>query len=297
MNSIEGGDNQMQQSNGKIRIGRIDYTNVWPIFFYLPYDQLDPRLEFIQQVPTQLNRGMASGEIDMGPISAFAYAAAYPDYLLYPNLSVSALGKVNSILLFHKKPLEEIANGRIKLPTTSASSVNLLKIILQKFYGGSPDYAYEEPSLEQMMRDADGALLIGDDAIRASWTSHPYLVTDLGEKWYELTGLWMSFAVWAIRKDTSRRYPETVSLLFDAFLRSKEQGMREPEAMVREAQRTIGGTEEYWSNYFRQLTYDFGPDQWKGLTTYYKYAKELGLLEREVSVELWTDKTAAQVNE
>ena len=73
----------------------------------------------------------------MGPISSFAYGESFEDYMLYPDLSVSAYGEVNSILLFHEKPLREIANGHIMLPTTSATSVNLLKIILEKFYNGS----------------------------------------------------------------------------------------------------------------------------------------------------------------
>jgi chorismate dehydratase len=122
----------MNNQDNRIRIGRINYTNVWPIYYYFP--DLVPKDEFeiIHQVPTGLNKAMAAGEVDMGPISSFAYGESFEQYMLYPDLSVSAFGTVNSLLLFHKKPLSELANGSIMLPTTSATTVNLLKIILQR---------------------------------------------------------------------------------------------------------------------------------------------------------------------
>lgn len=287
----------MKPQRRPIRVGQIKYTNVWPVFFYLPLEDLEGRVELINQVPAELNRAMAAGEVDMGPISSFAYGKAYPNYLLYPDLSVSAYGKVGSILLFHKEPLERIVNGRIALPTTSASSVNLLKIIIHKFYGGRPSYTYMAPSLADMMQERDAALLIGDDAIRASWSNRDYLVTDLGEEWQRWTGEWMSFAVWAIRKDTARRYREEVAALFRAFVWSKQQSIKRPEPLIRDVLERIGGTEQYWRRYFGGLCYDFGPQQRKGLETYFRYARELGLIDKDVTIELWSDKTVAQVNE
>ncbi|MCC2684662.1 MAG: transporter substrate-binding protein [Paenibacillaceae bacterium] len=280
-----------------LRIGKIKYTNVWPIFYYLPDKAEDGSYELIHQVPSLLNRAMAAGEVDMGPISSFAYAEAYPNYVLYPDLSVSALGKVKSILLFHRKPLKEIRNGLIALPSTSASSSNLLRIIMSCFYDGQPVYSVEEPNLERMMEGKDAALLIGDDAIRGGWNNNKYLVTDLGEQWYKFTGMWMSFAVWAIRKDTLLRYADELDLLFHNFLSSKRRSLQEPGAMIAEAIARVGGDERYWREYFGNLSYDFGPMQHEGLETYFRYAKQLGLLKQDVKIELWSHNTAVKVNE
>ncbi len=85
-----------------IRIGKINYTNVWPIYHFFPHERFGSSLEWIEQVPTGLNRAMMNGEVDMGAFSSFAYAQNYERYELFPNLSVSALGSVHSILLFHK---------------------------------------------------------------------------------------------------------------------------------------------------------------------------------------------------
>jgi chorismate dehydratase len=287
----------MKRHSRPLKIGKIKYTNVWPIFYYLPDTAEDGLYELIQQVPSQLNKAMAAGEIDMGPISSFAYAEAYPNYVLYPDLSVSAMGKVKSILLFHRKPLRDIRNGRIALPSTSASSTNLLRIIMSCFYDGQPIYSVEEPDLERMMEGKDAALLIGDDAIRAGWSNKKYLVTDLGEQWYKFTGMWMSFAVWAIRKDTLHRYADELDLLFRDFLSSKMRSLREPGEMIAEAMARVGGIERYWRQYFGNLCYDFGPLQHEGLETYFRYAKQLGLLEKDVNIELWAHNTAIKVNE
>lgn len=281
----------MTEANKLIRIGRINYTNVWPIFHEFPHERFTGQIEMIETVPSALNRAMRLGEIDMGAISSFAYGESFSEYELFPDLSVSAKEKVNSILLFHRQPLEELGNAKIALPTTSATSINLLKIIMTKFYGGSPDYEYATPSLKDMMEHKDAALLIGDDAIRASWSDHPYQVTDLGELWRQWTGYGMTFAVWAVRKDTVDRYPETIAAIHSALMESKSKGTTDLSSIISLATETVGGTPDYWRNYFAHLNHDFGEAEQQGLRLYFRYAKELGLLAQDVPLQFWTDKT------
>lgn len=280
-----------------IRIGRIDFTNVWPLFYYFPFSAFEGEVEVLQQVPTGLNRAMKQGEIDIGPISSFAYGDNFEEYMLFPDMSVSSYHQVNSILLFHRKPLEQLGNATISLPTTSATSVNLLKIILRKFYGHEPNYVYAAPELETMMSTTDAALLIGDHAIRAHWQDNGYMVTDLGEEWTRLTGQWMSFAVCAIRKQTVQEQPEQVRRIYEAFLESKRKSTDDMTALVQDAQRLIGGTIAYWEHYFSNLCYEFGPKQWAGLQMYYDYAAELGFLSRKVPLQIWNDNSVVRVTE
>jgi chorismate dehydratase len=283
--------------NQPIRIGRINFANVWPLFYKFPHEEFKGELQFISQVPTSLNKAMAQGEIDMGPISSFAYGENFEQYVLFPNMSVSAFGAVQSILLFHQQPIPSLGQGTIALPTTSATSVNLLKILLTKFNGIRPRYSYEAPALYKMMEHADAALLIGDDAIRAQWANPPYKVTDLGEMWRRATGHWMSFAVWAVRKQIIQERPELVERIYQAFLYSKQQSLNDILPMVKDAEALLGGTAAYWKRYFTQLQYDFGPLQQKGLQMYYDYAWELGLLTHKVPLQIWNDKSAIQVKE
>nr|WP_315971332.1 menaquinone biosynthesis protein [Paenibacillus sp. N3.4] len=172
-----------------------------------------------------------------------------------------------------------------------------MKIILEKFYGGKPTYEYSQPDLALMMEKADGALLIGDDAIKENWRNTKYMVTDLGQEWAKWTGQWMSFAVWAIRKETTTKYPELVATVFDAFLKSKVRAHQHPDELIQKAQMTVGGVREYWRHYFHTLCYDFGTEQWDGLTLYYKYCYELGFLPKPATIGLWSDNKVVQVTE
>lgn len=280
-----------------IRIGEINYTNVWPVFYHFNPEKLKIDVETTLQVPAELNRAMLEGEIDLGPISSFAYGASCDKYYLFPDLSVSALGPVKSILLFLKKPLEEVLHGTIALTNTSATSVNLLKIIIEKFYGGKPTYIVMDPSLPEMMEQADAALLIGDHAIRADWSNRDYEVMDLGERWNHFTGEWMTFAVWAISRTSSEQHPVEIRKIVDAFHDSKQRTLMNREPIVQKACTEIGGTPSYWRGYFSGLCHDFGQAQQNGLKLYFQYCKELGLIENTVEICIWSDNTVAQVKE
>jgi len=267
-----------------IKLGRISYTNTWPIFHHFDPAELPFQTEMHPDMPATLNRKLKAGEIDMSAISSYAYGISSDSYYFLPNLSVSSFGRVQSILLFMKSPLEQIIHGKIALTTTSATSVNLLKIIMEKFYGGKPTYEDAEPSLEAMLENADAALLIGDHAIRASWTNHGYHVLDLGEVWNVWTGHWMTYALWAVHKETAHRYPEAVQRIYEDLLDSKDKSSRSLEPIVSKAMSQIGGTSQYWHNYFHTLCHDFGPEQKAGLQLYFQYARELGLMPGEIEL-------------
>lgn len=270
-----------------IRIGQIEFTNVWPVFHFFPEMLRGTRIEMVHQVPTGLNKDMAAGSIDIGAISSFAYAENFADYLLYPHLSVSTYGKVGSILLFHRKPLQELKHATIALPTTSATSVNLLKIVMRRFYDGDPEYCSMQPDIRAMMAEADAALLIGDDAIRAAWMNPPFHVTDLGELWKKHTGCWMVYAVWAIRRETAERRGPEAARIHEAFLNSKARGQLHAHLYADAALHKIGGTLSFWKRYFNGLNHDLGPEQVRGLSLYYQYAYEAGLLDERVPIQLW----------
>jgi chorismate dehydratase len=251
-------------------------------------------MEMVPQVPTQLNQSMLEGQIDIGPVSSFAYGLHPDRYMLYPNLSVSSLGEVGSIFLFLKKPIDQVKFGRVALPSTSASSVALLRVLLEKFYEGQPTYETFPPQLDHMLETHDAALLIGDDALQAK-RDYPQLeVLDLGEEWYRWTGAWMTFAVWAIQKEIVQHQPELVEKCYESFLWSKQQGQHRLHEVIDMTVKQFGGTASYWKHYFTTLNYDFGSEHVRGLELFYDYAFEIGLLPQPTKVELWSPRQPVQ---
>lgn len=270
-----------------LRIGQILYTNVLPVYYYFEQAKFEDRIEFIRQVPAQLNLAMAKGEIDMGPISSFSYAEHASRYVALADLSVSAKGKVGSLFLFSKKPIEQLNGAKIALTNTSATTVNLLKIILHKFYEYEIAYVTQEPNLAQMLQDADAALLIGDDAIAAKRAAKDLHVYDLGELWHKFTGYSMTFAIWALRRAVIDEYYDLIAEVHASFLTSKEKTKANPGPLVDYVCAHFGGTKEEWTHYFAGLQHDFGEVQRVGLEYYYRCAAELGLLAAPATVELW----------
>lgn len=285
------------RENDDILIGKIKYTNVWPVFHHFDAKGLSRPVTMVTDVPSALNRRMLGGSLDLSPVSSFAFGYGAENLVLLPELSVSSDGPVNSILLFSRKPPEEIRNGVIALTNTSATSINLLKIIMEKAYEGRPTYWESEPVLDLMMERSDAALLIGDHAIQASWRDHGYIVTDLGEVWKQWTGYGMTFAVWAVQRAFADSHPDFLSEVLGAFEASKRLSLRDLAPLVDKARDEIGGSREYWEHYFRNLCYDFSEQRQKGLALYFTYAHEMGLLPKEVRMDIWSENKLTRVKE
>ncbi len=90
-----------------IRLGRISYVNMAPVFY-----RLDADVEEVTGVPTELNRLLLAGEIDLAPISSIEYARNADRLRLLPRLCVSSEGAVDSIQLVSRHAARAGALGR-----------------------------------------------------------------------------------------------------------------------------------------------------------------------------------------
>jgi chorismate dehydratase len=270
-----------------IPVGRINFSNVLPVFNSIDAIAETHGFSFVTAVPTELNRLLHEGKIVAGPISAFSYAEHAEDYYVFSGLSVSSRGPVGSIFLFSKRPIDDLDGRTVALTSASASSVNLLKILLEQYFDVKPHYITRPPHLEDMMQEADAALLIGDDALYWSLQEHSYQIYDLGAEWNRRTGLPMTFAVWAVRRDFVQEQPESAKQLHQLFLQGKQSGLADMQQVIRSAVRQHGQDEMFWKAYFAKLIHDFKGDLVIGAETYFEAAYKQGLLPRPVKVEMW----------
>lgn len=271
-----------------ITVGQIDYANAWPLFHYAINQLSADKYTFVKQVPSLLNQAMGLGQLDITAMAAFAYAEQAESYYLLPDVSISAKSDVNSILLFLKKPIEDVIHGTIAVTNTSATSIHLLKMMMQLYYNGDPHYVTMNPSLPDMLVNADAALLIGDPAIQASWRySDVYTVIDLGRLWREWTGMGMTFAVVAVRRAFADANPQAVAEVWRAMLASRQRSAADCKPLIAKAMQELGGSEPYWSRYFKQLHHEFGPAEQAGLLKYFHYANQLGYLKKPVEMQFF----------
>ena len=238
-----------------IRLGRIAYVNMAPVFYRLEAD-----VEEGVGVPTALNRQLIAGELDVAPISSIEYARNADRLRLLPRLCVSSEGAVESIQLISKTPLDRIRT--VAVTPESATSVVLTKVLL-------PD-AEHVPLGEE----AEARLLIGDAALRSAFED-PTPHYDLGRLWLERTGLPMVFAVWAAPEPV---HPE-LGELEDALVASLRAARAEPERLAFDSAERYGYPAGFLARYFEKLRYRFGPRERAGLYTFLELARDVGELD------------------
>ena len=168
-----------------LRIGRIDYANCTPIFRVLQDHFPCDGYQFVGGVPARLNGMLAAGEIDICPSSSIEYAIHPDRYLILPDLSISSAGPVASVLLFSRSAPEALDGQEIMLSAESATSVNLLKILMAKRFGCSCRFTVSRQPPADALRTASAMLLIGDAALRSAMAGSGLQVHDLGSLWYE----------------------------------------------------------------------------------------------------------------
>jgi chorismate dehydratase len=256
-----------------------------PMFHFLP--QINTHIEQITAEPAGHNAMLADGKIDMAPISSFSYGEHWLDYLIFPDLTVSARGRIGSILLFSKVQLADLQDKTIALADISATSVNLVKILLNKQHRISPKYLTMTSDLPKMLSKADAALLIGDSAIRAAAGQPDCLIYDLGEEWLKLTGCTMTYAVWAFPKKLIIERPHEVMEVYNLLLKAKEHALNHIEEIVDASIRMLGGSKTFWQEYFGHLYYGFNQEYLNGLTTYFNFCYEQGYLSSNPSISFW----------
>jgi chorismate dehydratase len=239
---------------GAIRLGRISYVNMAPVFFRLEAD-----VDEVQGVPTALNGKLVSGELDLAPISSIEYARHAERLRILPRLCVSSEGAVDSIQLVSKLPLEHVRT--IAVTPESATSVVLTKVLLPE--------ATHLPEGEE----ADAKLLIGDAALKSAFED-PTPHYDLGRLWLQRTGLPMVFAVWAAPEPVAEGLLE----LQEALVSSVRAARADPQTLAYEASQRYGYPPGFLARYFEKLRYSFGPRERAGLLTFLELAHEAGEL-------------------
>jgi chorismate dehydratase len=254
-------------------------------------------MQLVERTPARLNDALRLGEVEMGFISSFEYLLHSSEYVLLPDLSISATGRVSSILLFHHVPLEQLADARIALADTSATSVHLLRILLETERAAAPQYVRSAPDLHYMLGElqADAGLLIGDDAIRASYCPPTRYVTDLGAWWHARFGHSMTYAVWAVRASFAAREPRLLAQIHSHLLASRTRGLQHLEHFAEHARRTIGGDTNFWESYFRQLQYGFGAHEQAGLRAYHQSLLGIGIPLPPFQLHFWNPSPTNQV--
>lgn len=273
-----------------IRLGYIDYLNCLPVYFGIEQGAVELDVTVQKGPPSALNRAFREGRLDVTPVSSIEYARHAADCVIIPGLSISADGRVASILLFHRRPLEELDGRPVALTASSATSVVLTRIILELRYGVRPAYRVAPPDLDAMLAEHDAALLIGDDALLAAQAYPEIPHVDLGAEWKAFTGYPMVYALWVARRELAEADPAALRRVVRVFHASQEYAWDRRPEMVAEAVARRGLPPDVVDDYFDLIRHEFGPRYRRGLVAFYEYARRLGELDAVPPLRVWGEE-------
>jgi chorismate dehydratase len=249
-------ESELDQSLAPFRVGSVRYLNAVPLTRGLEE-------EIIFATPSELAKMLQRDELDAALVSVTE--VLFNDrYEILDGTAIASLGEVKSVLLAHRKPIEEARE--IFCDTASLTSVNLLRVLLAE-RGLKPEFkplaSYDFQSLP------DYALLIGDPALNFVFSPHQHEIFDLGAAWYELTGLPFVYAVWALRRGMEN------SRLRRQLTEARKFGMDTLDSIIRNRTEY---TEDFRKDYFGwHIHYHLGSDEKRGLAKFIELLRKHGL--------------------
>jgi len=247
-----------------LRIGTVPYCNAFPLIHYLP--TYLPGAVLSEWLPSAMRQQLAEQKLDLAmmPVAELMFL---PHGKIISNCCIACNGAVRSVLLFSRKPIEQIQT--IALDTASRSSVMICELLLRHFYGIQPEkHRLEHPETCQ----TDAFLIIGDWALAYKPADGWQYRYDIGELWKEKTGLPLVFAAWigcsSLVEDSS---------LAAALEASRDRGVQELETVL-EAKERQGvvlplDRKQVLDYYRRAVVYAMGESEHAGLQRFFDLAR------------------------
>ena len=242
-------------------MGAVSYLNSVPLVWGMLHGEQRRQVHLSFSIPSECARQLEAGDIDVGLVPV----AEIPrqGLAVAGDVGIACFGAVRSILLFSRVPWRSVRT--LAADASSRTSVQLARIILSERFAVKPKILEHEPVLEDMLAQADAALVIGDPALRLNPLNLPYECLDLGEEWHRLTSLPMVFAAWASKQDQ----PAMAAIASESF----RFGHSHMEEIIEAEYAKRGISRELADQYLRQhIRFTLGPKEMEGLRTFLQLA-------------------------
>jgi len=277
----------VQCSSEGLRLGRIGFLNVLPIYYPLESGIISHPFVIVSGSPACLNELMAAGRLDLSVVSSIEYARHPERYYILPDLSISCRGAVKSVLLLSQVPVDRLNGETILVTRESHTSVSLLRILFSEHLQIEADLV---PGCLGEAAAGGGLpvafLAIGDEALRLSAGDlYPHRL-DLGEAWHSWTGLPFVFALWVIQREAAERLDGALRPTMEVLAAAKHWGRTHLDRIcaVAEERGIVGG--DALQVYYRCLGYDLGPGEQDGLKLFFRLLRHAGEIARVPRLEV-----------
>ncbi len=254
-----------------VRIGAVSYLNSKPLIFGLN-EALGEHGDLTLALPSELATELATGAIDIGLIPVVEYFQ-HPEFQIVSNAVIACRGPVWSVRVFFRCEPSQVKS--LALDEGSRTSAALIKILFHQRYGFVPDTIALKMTDDPIFAPADAVLVIGDRAMHPN-AFRPAFQSDwdLGQAWFEETGLPFVFAMWVARNGNfaNEKWKRTLE-------RTRDSGLEHVHEIASNAAEKYQLSNEqcldYLTNYIR---FFLGEDERAGLNEFRRRCDGLGLI-------------------
>jgi len=236
---------------------------------FLPYYWLERNsdLEIIEANPKQMTSLLYNGKIHYAPIPSYFFIKNKRELRNY-EFCIASKERVLSVVVVSKD--KTLDSSPIAVTVDTLTSVNLLKIIMKENGMSNKLVFAESGKVNDLLAICKHALVIGDEAIKARMVYR--VVMDLGEEWYELTGLPMVFGISSSLKNVD------ASEIDRTLVKSIDWGLKNMDEVVSVAATKFSMPPEFLEEYFKTLSYRIGSKEKKGLELFEEMCRECGIV-------------------
>ena len=185
----------------RYKVAAVSYLNTIPFIHGIKssniYDSIDLRLDY----PSVCAQKLIDHEVDIALVPV-AVLKQNPSFNIVSDFCIGADGEVDTVCLYSNVPLEEIEH--LLLDYQSRTSVELLRILCERFWEISPVFKPSYIGFESNIRNKTAALIIGDRAFNVNGKYK--FEYDLSHVWKQMTGLPFVFACWISNKNIDQSF-------------------------------------------------------------------------------------------
>jgi chorismate dehydratase len=270
-----------------VHMGKISYINASPVYYGLDHGLLPQWLKMVADVPSVLNQQIKTGQIKVSPVSAAFYAMNHKDLLLLPDLSISCHGRVLSVILASNHAIEDLEGKKVIFSRESASAASFLKMIFNQRKITPVFEIGDVNDFKAVSKSADAVLVIGDAALKHPWGNAFENCIDLGQLWYEMTGLPFVFAVWVVRRSFANEQPGIVKQIHKLLLDSKKTGYENLDKVVQAGKDKLNVKHSLIKEYFDLLFCDLDNEKIKAMGLFFDSLFDQGIISEKVTINFF----------
>lgn len=272
----------------KIRIGHSPDSDDAFMFYALakgliPTDPFEI-VHVIEDIET-LNQRALAAELEVTAISVHAYAYVAKDYAFMP--CGASIGDRYGPLVVSKTPIENLEGKRIAIPGKMTTAYLTLSLFQPNFEAETRPF---DKILDAVQHDeVDAGLIIHEGQLTYA-RDGLHKVIDLGEWWYEETGLPLPLGANVIRRDLGTEKIRKITTLLKQSIQysldHRAHGLEYAMTYARDMETALA--DKFVGMYVNDYTLDYGDKGRAGVRELLRQGNEAGIIPHRVEADFVT---------